>query len=439
MGSGRRRTKARWGLGPVTALFVAPWLVAMGIAGWALNTSQDNSRKQVAARVDARTKYAASFVSIYAGDLLTREQAAAQSLLAGRQVSPDQLRQVASALGLSAPALVASQPQARRLSDVSLTTVGGAPAIRFAVGFETTAGPRVFSGAYAMDQTVLPTVVNHLLSMSGWRAELIDGHGGRLESSRMGPNAGELVRFSAPVSGTAWRIDVSVPAEQLYGFLNGAGRWLAWLALTGLTVAGLAIITLIAGLARQRTQLTALNAELARLAAVDPLTGLRNRRAIEEFLHDALSAARRHELSLSVLVIDVDHFKTFNDRLGHRTGDAVLAHTAQVLDGALRAEDAIGRWGGEEFLVVLPGTDEEGALHATDRLRAALVADQPEEARAHGLAVKVTIGMAEWHGEGMDDLVTRADRALYGGKTAGRDTVEVAPGEGRALEAGGPV
>ena len=122
-----------------------------------------------------------------------------------------------------------------------------------------------------------------------------------------------------------------------------------------------------------------------------------------------------------MLVVDVDHFKTVNDRLGHRSGDAVLAHTAQVLDGALRAEDAIGRWGGEEFLVVLPGTDEEGALRATERLREALAADQPEEARAHGLAVTVTIGVAEWRGEEMDELVSRADGALYGGKAAGRD------------------
>jgi diguanylate cyclase (GGDEF)-like protein len=436
MGSGRRRTKARWGLGPATALFVAAWLVAMGIAGWALHTSQDSSRKQVAARVDARTRYAASFVSIYARDVLARERTAAQSLLAGRRVSAGRLAQVSTALGLTDPFLIDSPGRTVHPGEMFLTELRGGPAIRFAVGFETASGPRVFSGAYAMGQTVLPTVVNHLLSMSGWNAELIDAHGGRLESNRMPAHTGQLERFSAPVAGTSWRINVSVPADQLYSFLYGAGRWLAWLALAGLTVAGLAIIALIAGLARKRTQLTALNAELARLAAVDPLTGLRNRRAIEEYLHDALSAARRHDLSLSLLVVDVDHFKSVNDRLGHRGGDVVLAHAAQVLNGALRAEDAIGRWGGEEFLVVLPGTDEEGAISATERLRAALIADQPEETRAHGLAVTVTIGMAEWHGEGMDDLVTRADRALYLGKAAGRDTVEVAPRAVRLLEAG---
>jgi diguanylate cyclase (GGDEF)-like protein len=233
------------------------------------------------------------------------------------------------------------------------------------------------------------------------------------------------VSFRAPVAGTPWRILVNDPQSQLYGFLNGPGRWMGWLALAGLTVAGLAIILLIAGLARQRTRLTVLNSELGRLAAVDPLTGLRNRRAIEEFLHDALSAARRHDLPLSLLVIDVDHFKTFNDRLGHRSGDAVLAHTALVLEGGLRAEDAIGRWGGEEFLVVLTGTDEEGAVRATERLRAALAADQPQEAVAHGLSVTVTIGVAEWRQEDMNELISRADGAMYGGKAAGRDIAKV--------------
>ena len=161
------------------------------------------------------------------------------------------------------------------------------------------------------------------------------------------------------------------------------------------------------------------------MAAIDPLTGLRNRRAIGEYLYDAVSAARRHDHSLSVLVVDIDHFKTINDTLGHRSGDAVLEHTARVLDGALRAEDAIGRWGGEEFLVVLPNTDEDGALRATERLREALARDQPEEARPRRLPVTITIGVAEWQHDEMDELVSRADSALYLGKAAGRDTVQV--------------
>jgi diguanylate cyclase (GGDEF)-like protein len=408
--------------------------------------------------VEARTKYAASFVSIYARDLLDLEQGAARNWFAGPRVGDATLQHAAGTLGLNAAMLldahghaIATLPSGEAEIDaallrrypsvgastganISLTPVGTRSVVSFAIAYPTAAGTRVFTGAYEMTRTVLPTVLGRVLSTPGWRAELVDAHGGRLVASSASRSRGEQVSFSATVAGTSWRLIVHDPTAQLYSFLNGAGRWLAWLALAGLAAAGLAVIGLFARLQRRRAQLTALNRELARLAAVDPLTGLRNRRAIEQYLHDALSAARRHGLDLSLLVVDVDHFKHFNDTLGHRSGDAVLAHAARVLDGALRAEDAIGRWGGEEFLIVLPGTDEQGALHATERLRAALAADQPEEGRARGLPVTVTIGLAEWHDETVEELVSRADGALYRGKHAGRDTVQIAPGVPRSLE-----
>ena len=185
------------------------------------------------------------------------------------------------------------------------------------------------------------------------------------------------------------------------------------------------MIFLFARLQRQRAQLRA-QRELARLAAVDPLTGLRNRRAIEQYLHDALSAARRHDLACRCSSSTSTTSRPSTTALATSSGDAVLAHAARVLDGALRAEDAIGRWGGEEFLVVLPGTDEEGALHVTERLRAALAADQPEEARAHGLPVTITIGVAEWRDEeSIGELISRADWRCIWGRTAGRDTAHV--------------
>jgi diguanylate cyclase (GGDEF)-like protein len=431
---------------------VLAWLALMAAGGWVLAGSQASSRHAMAGRLEARTKYAAMFISIYAHDVLIREHSAARSWLATPRVGSGTLARAASALGLSGAVLLdgngheivslagAEEPinalLTRRYgalasaavgeaSRISLVQIGETPVISFAVHFSTSSGPRVFAGAYGVSDTVLPTALDHIVSTQNWRAYLIDPTGGRLAGGQRGSAQDGDLTFTAPVAGTGWRVVIKDPPSELYSFLNGPGRWVAWLAMAGLAVAGLAIILLIAGLARQRTQLIAQRGELARLAAVDALTGLRNRRAIEGYLHDALSVARRHELPLSLLLIDVDHFKTFNDQLGHRSGDAVLAHAAQVLDGALRAEDAIGRWGGEEFLVVLPGTDEEGAVRATERIRAALAADQPEEARAHGLPVTITIGVAEWQQEDMSELVSRADRALYGGKAAGRDTAQV--------------
>lgn len=433
-------------------LVVLAWLTLMVAGGSLLASSQARSRRGMASRLDARTKYAATFISIYAHDLLARDRSAAAAWLATRNVDREAVRRVSSALGLTGAVLLdghghaiggasgpVSTPEkllARRYGELASTGAGDAsrialvevahvPVITFAVRYPSASGPRVLAGSHPVAGTVLPSALDHVLSTRGWQAFLVDSTGGRLAAGQPGPRPADAVSFQAAVAGTPWRILVNDPESQLYGFLNGPGRWMGWVALAGLTAAGLAIILLIAGLARQRTRLTVLNGELGRLAAVDPLTGLRNRRAIEEFLHEALSAARRHEHSLSLLVIDVDHFKAFNDRLGHRTGDAVLEHTARVLEGALRTEDAIGRWGGEEFLVVLPGTDEEGAVRTTERLRVALAADQPQEAVQHGLPVTVTIGVAEWQQEDMNELITRADGALYRGKAAGRDVARV--------------
>jgi diguanylate cyclase (GGDEF)-like protein len=452
-GPSARHRLGRPALGRSGIALVLAWLTVMVVAGWVLAASQQRSRDAMAGRLEARTKYAATFISIYTHDLLVRERSAAESWLGTTRVSPGTLERAASALGLSGAVLLDAHDHALAVptrtpqplevllvrrnggmvtagdgpgSRVALLQVAGAPMIVFALRYPTASGPRVFAGALPVADTVLPAALDHIVTTRNWQGYLIDPTGARLAAGRPGSaHPGDLA-FRSAVAGTPWRIVIKDPPSELYSYLNGAGRWFAWLALTGLAIAGLAIILLIAGLSRKRTQLTELNDELARLAAVDPLTGLRNRRAIEESLHDALSAARRHALALSVLVVDIDRFKTFNDRLGHRGGDDVLVHTARVLDARLRAEDAIGRWGGEEFLVVLPGTDEEGAVHATERLRAALAADQPDLAAAHGLPVTVTIGVAEWQQEEeMGELVNRADRALYAGKAAGRDRARV--------------
>ena len=464
----------------VLALAIA-WLALIGAGCWLLAASQANNRKAMEGRLQTRVQYAAKFVSLYADDLLASQRAQALSWFAAPTISQATLDRDTGALGLEATVVLDSRGHVIRsatttplplthlltrkyanlggvfampdASGVSISNIDGYPVLTFGVAYQTpSSGRRVFAGTYAMSESVLPAVLGSVLSSSGWQSYLVDLNGGLLAgvtsggvqagtlvqadprlaaADRRAPNGsydspqGKQYYVTAPVAGTVWRIVLRDPEAQLFTFLNGAGRWLAWFAIAGLAAAGLAIIVLITRLQGRREQLVRLNTELARLAAVDPLTGLRNRRAIGEYLHDALSAARRHEQSLSVLVVDIDHFKTINDTLGHRIGDAVLEHTARVLDGALRAEDAIGRWGGEEFLLVLPSTDEEGALRATERLREALAGDQPGEARSHQLPVTITIGVAEWQHEEMDELISRADSALYVGKAAGRDTVQV--------------
>jgi two-component system, cell cycle response regulator len=158
----------------------------------------------------------------------------------------------------------------------------------------------------------------------------------------------------------------------------------------------------------------------------DPLTGLSNRRFILTQLAGAVSAARRHERALSIAIVDIDHFKAVNDEHGHAAGDRVLAAVAAAMREHLRAEDQLGRLGGEEFLALLPDADARAARTAAEKLRAE-VASLAVEHEGKDLGVTISAGWASWEGETPEELLRRADDALYEAKRAGRDRVEGAP------------
>jgi two-component system cell cycle response regulator len=158
----------------------------------------------------------------------------------------------------------------------------------------------------------------------------------------------------------------------------------------------------------------------------DPLTGLSNRRFILTQLAAQVSAARRHGRPFSVAMLDIDHFKAVNDRHGHAAGDHVLAEVTQVLRRNLRAEDQLGRLGGEEFLALLPDADDPAAAAAAEKLRAE-VEHRAIEVEGHAVDVTISIGWATWDGEAPDALLRRADDALYDAKHRGRNRVEGAP------------
>lgn len=177
---------------------------------------------------------------------------------------------------------------------------------------------------------------------------------------------------------------------------------------------------------------TAAQRKLQRMATTDPLTGLLNRRHMSDLAEKELARVNRHPHSLTFVLLDVDHFKTINDGLGHQVGDRVLVHVANTLVRTLRDEDRVARWGGEEFLIMLPDTDLEHALQTAERLRQALV-EQPWHGGARPVELSASLGLSEYHpGESLSDCVARADRALYAGKAGGRNRVEVAPKPARA-------
>jgi two-component system cell cycle response regulator len=163
-----------------------------------------------------------------------------------------------------------------------------------------------------------------------------------------------------------------------------------------------------------------------RLAATDGLTGLMNRRAFTEALGREISSSARHMHPLSVIILDVDHFKAINDSRGHAGGDAVLRALGRLLDTETRRSDLTGRWGGEEFVMALAHTNGSGARVVAERLRQRIGALEVRIG-ATPIAITASLGVATLHaGESLDDLIARADRAMYEAKTAGRNRVEAA-------------
>jgi diguanylate cyclase (GGDEF)-like protein len=167
--------------------------------------------------------------------------------------------------------------------------------------------------------------------------------------------------------------------------------------------------------------------QLRQLARRDPLTGLLNRRALLAALDELVRRRRRAADTFCVLMIDVDHFKAVNDRHGHEAGDRALTHIARLMTQALRAQDRLGRFGGEEFAVLLPSADLAQALAVAEALRLGV----QRSPLLHGtltVPLSVSIGVAQWSGPAEDPtrLLARSDAALYRAKRLGRDRVEAA-------------
>lgn len=160
------------------------------------------------------------------------------------------------------------------------------------------------------------------------------------------------------------------------------------------------------------------------LATTDALTGLLNRRAFLESTNREVARAKRYNDRLSVVLLDVDHFKQINDKRGHAAGDLVLSAVGKLLNGALRTCDIVARWGGEEFVLVLPSTPLDGAEQVAERVREML--EQAEILDNNGDRVPVTasFGVATYaSSENLEQVIDRADRAMYLAKSGGRNRV----------------
>jgi diguanylate cyclase (GGDEF)-like protein len=196
-------------------------------------------------------------------------------------------------------------------------------------------------------------------------------------------------------------------------------RWNAVVVASGVLVIALLVYFLVAN-RRYRQQ-------LVKLASQDALTGLPNRRRTAELATAALAHATAAQSPLTIAIIDMDHFKIINDRCGHAAGDFVLKEFARAGRESLRATDVLGRWGGEEFLLIMPEADLDVAMANLERLRT-LVFGIRLPASGAGLRVSLSAGLATSlrHGRSLDEMIARADSALYVAKNEGRDRVRVA-------------
>lgn len=448
-------------------------------AALALRASQAADRRGVGARFASRATLAAKFIGTYVSELTAREQLVATTTIAGPDPAAPFAADIAAfgfedgvlldssgralAISPATPTLIGQQyaaqfaPLASALrgqvvvSNVVVTAAKTPPLVGFAVPFDTPSGRRVFSGAYLIGDTPLAALLSDTTTLQNAQLYLIDDTSTVFASNGAQPPSAQTLTqrdrelgtavakagagsyksgstpytfVTTPIPGTPWSYVIAAPTSGVFITLSGSSHWLPWLILGGLSILILFAAWLTIRLLAGRRRLADLNAKLVVIARTDPLTGLSNRLHLTETLDKLLANAYRRDYAVCVLMIDIDNFKHVNDTYGHRGGDRALRHVAQRLSTSLREGDLLARWGGEEFLAVLPFTDLEQGMVVAERL-CQLLADVPIDMGAdeRPVSIQTSVGVAEFAGDTLDALVDRADLGLYEAKAAGRNTV----------------
>jgi diguanylate cyclase (GGDEF)-like protein len=460
--SRRSRAPARrlWATGLIAVVVIG----VIGTLAGGIVISQQQSRTRLLNTFRMRGTTSATFVSTFLAQQAHRELVAADRALAAPHVSPERFRLLVAVFGSSAavlldsagrvldvapgdPALLGKQIAYRyphlaaaergriAVSGVVPSAVRGVPVAAVAVPFSTPGGRRVFSAAYSTSGSTLGAFVDDTVPYGEHDVYLVDAAGNlvaaspktdRRSLSEVDPalarssargslgavgGAGPARTFTAaPVRGTSWRLLIAIPDSRLYASIGGWSQRIPWLVFALVTLLAVTLGLVVA-------RLLGLSERLARSARTDPLTGLINRRAVTEHLARAVAHARRTGEPLSVLMIDLDRFKQTNDQFGHRAGDRVLCAAADCLREVLRGEDVYGRWGGDEFVVLVPGASEADADAAAERLqRAAGAVDLGDIGLPDG--VQMSVGVATAAHTTPDEIIHAADVALYAVKAA---------------------
>ncbi|HUY30177.1 MAG TPA: GGDEF domain-containing protein [Acidimicrobiales bacterium] len=446
------------------AAAVAAVGLVLGSTGYMIARAQSQSRSSATEQFRASTDASSAFVGAVLGARIDQEESLARAYFS-RTVSPAGFSEVASTFGLASAVLAGSRGALVAVAHPGLLTpvlvaaaasaVRGpasphavveylgssarthAPVIATAVPFPSAQGVRVLAAASIAEPEMMrrfvagtETSLTHpwltlvdgagrvVASSASTRAPTLQGLSPRLATavaasdfgSVAGGRRGALTFAVAPVEGTRWRLVVAVPTAALYAGSSGLSGVALWV-LFGATVAlAVALTVVFARSLRDRRALRAFSLRMQHAATTDPLTGLPNRRAVESDMQRV--AASRERGPHSLLMIDLDRFKDVNDTYGHGVGDAALRAVAAAMRTVLRKGDIYGRWGGDEFVAVLPELGPDAAAHVVDRLRGAIAARTVATASG-SLRVEASIGCATAAAPSWHALLLEADETLY--------------------------
>ncbi|HEY1738068.1 MAG TPA: sensor domain-containing diguanylate cyclase [Acidimicrobiia bacterium] len=451
---------------------LAATLVGVVLAGLATieYAAQQDTKSVLVERFGVRGTTAVGFVESYTSYLLTRERTLAQQQLVSRHVTDAQFSNYLNVFGFGPSVLLDASGRVMVLEPYQANLIGAdlaaqythlaraaaghpmvsnvvpaigqnVPVVAFATPFQTPYGRRVVSGAFDISSRPLGLYLRHVLPYANGGVFLVDNTGLVIASNRShtthvatppsrvvtqssngvfdDAQGDKVVYATIAVPETPWRLVLTVPASTLYTPISARSRFLPWLLFVGFSLASGGLVF---EFVRYREGRAAARVD----ARTDLLTGLPNRRAVEEALERLLADHNRYGTTFGVLVVDVDRFKRVNDEHGHAAGDVVLCQIAARAAGCVRLNDLVGRWGGEEFVVLAPHTDRDGLVVLGERIRDAM---RNEVMTVDGTELPVTVsagGAVARLEDGASSLVGRADAALYTAKSTGRDRTIVA-------------
>jgi diguanylate cyclase (GGDEF)-like protein len=382
-----------------------------------------SNRQQVATQLQGSARLAASNARTFADDLLTRAGRIASSVALQRAlVDGDEvaLRRIAA----SDHARVEFRgeafgvlPAPPRLASTATIRSGSATVARITVGLAVDATAL----ARLRHATPLPAKARLLLlEHARVLAGATPGARAAVRSGRLALGGVSYVFGSAPLPVKGVRVLAIESTADVSASTGTFLRRTLVAALLTLLLAGALAVRLARPLAR-------MFGDLSERAERDELTGLANRRTLDDRLREEIDRARRYRTHMTLVLVDIDDFKQVNDRYGHQCGDDVLRRVAVVLSRSLRELDLAGRFGGEEFALVLPGTSVGGACRVAEQIRRAVAQIDVLGPASQRVRITASFGMAEFPAcATLEDLVERADGCLYDAKRRGKNRV-VAP------------